>query len=115
MPLVSLELARSHCKTDGDDDALLSVYLAAAEAHAQEVLNRRVFASAEEMAEAVLDGAAGADPMVVNDAIRAAILLLTGHFYRNREDVVGGRGAAAVQLPMGAVHLLWPYRVSLGV
>lgn len=53
--------------------------------------------------------------MVANDAIRSAVLLILGHLYRNREDVQTGQGAAAVELPMGAHALLWPYRRGLGV
>jgi len=54
--------------------------------------------------------------MVVNDYIRAAVLLIAGHLYRNREEVVIGTSAVgAVQLPVGAYTLLWPYRVGLGV
>lgn len=113
MELVELEQARWHCRTDSDDDPILSVYVKAAEETAQAFLNRRVFADMDAMASAVLDGTAGAEPMLVNDAIRAAILLLAGHLYRNREEVVTGQTVA--QLPVGAHALLWPYRVGIGV
>ncbi len=53
--------------------------------------------------------------IVSNDSIRAAVLLILGHLYSNREEVMTEQGAAAVQLPMGAHALLWPYRVGLGV
>jgi hypothetical protein len=59
-----------------------------------------------------LVGSAGEDPMVVNDAIRAAVLLITGHLFRNREDVAS---EAAHQLPSGAHSLLWPHRRGLGI
>lgn len=55
------------------------------------------------------------DGIVVNDAIRAGVLLWLAHLYRNREDVVTGQGAAAVQIPIGAHYFLWPYRVGIGV
>lgn len=42
--------------------------------------------------------------------IRAAMRLLIGHYYENREAVFMGR-TAPVQLPMGVDALLWPYRV----
>lgn len=41
--------------------------------------------------------------------VKAAILLLVGHLYENREDVVVG--LMATQVPMGARALLWPYRI----
>lgn len=50
--------------------------------------------------------------MVVTAAINSAVLLITGHLYRNREAVVS---EPASQLPLGAHELLWPYRVGLGV
>lgn len=41
-------------------------------------------------------------------AVRQAILLLTGHFYQNRESVVSG--ASVVELPQGVQFLLSTYR-----
>lgn len=112
MHLVAMEQVRSHCRAEPDDDSLLTVYADAAEQAAQDFLNRRVYADADALAEAVLDGSAGCDPMVVNDAIKAAILLLTGHLYRNREAVTG---ESVNELPLGVHSLLWPHRVGLGV
>lgn len=114
MELITIEQARSHCRVDSDDDALLELYGCASEGAAQQFLNRRVFPDADTMAAAVLDGTAGIDPIIVNDSIRAAVLLMLGHLYRTREDVQGSDGAA-VQVPMGAHSLLWPYRIGLGV
>ena len=51
-------------------------------------------------------------PMVVNDLVRSAILLIVGHLYANREDVTTG---APVQLPTGARALIAPYRKGMGV
>ncbi len=53
--------------------------------------------------------------IVITEDILSAMLLILGHLYRNREEVITGQGAAAVQLPMGAHSLLWPHRVGLGV
>ena len=49
------------------------------------------------------------DGLVVNDQIKAAVLLIVGHLYANREDVVVGASVSA--LPNGADHLLQPYKV----
>lgn len=114
MELITLEQARAHCRADTDDDTLLDLYGSASEGAAQQFLNRRVFPDADSMAAAVLDGTAGTDPMLVNDSIRAAVLLLLGHLYRTREEVQGSDGAT-VQVPLGAHSLLWPYRIGLGV
>jgi hypothetical protein len=49
------------------------------------------------------------DGMVVNEAIKAAVLLIVGSLYAQREDVVVGVSVA--QLPNGAEWLLAPYKV----
>lgn len=113
MELVTLDQVRDHCRASSDDDTLLTLYAEAAEAQAQDFLNRRVFADTAKMADAVLDGAAGDDPMVVTPAIKAAVLLLTGHLYRNREEVI--TGTIVSEMKEGARALLWPHRVGLGV
>ena len=46
------------------------------------------------------------DGIVVNDQIKAAVLLTVGHLYANREDVVVGASVSA--LPNGADYLLQP-------
>lgn len=45
----------------------------------------------------------------IPEPIRAAILLLVGHFYENREAVIVGQ--APTELPLGVDSLLFPYRV----
>jgi predicted HD phosphohydrolase len=113
MALVTREQALAHLKADSTED--VSIYLSAAELAAMEYLNRNVYESEAAMDAAVLAGNAGEDPMVVNDLIKAAVLLIAGHLYRNREDVISGQTAAAVQLPLGSRALLQPYRVGMGV
>jgi uncharacterized phiE125 gp8 family phage protein len=49
----------------------------------------------------------------VPGAIKAAILLMLGTLYDNREDVVVG--TSALPLPLSAQYLLRPLRVSLGM
>jgi hypothetical protein len=49
--------------------------------------------------------------IVATNDINAAILLIVGHLYRSREEVVTGQGAAAVQLPLGAGSILDRYRL----
>lgn len=52
------------------------------------------------------DGGAGVPP-----ELDQAVLLLTGHYYENREAVNSGATAAAVELPLGVQDLLAPYSV----
>jgi len=47
---------------------------------------------------------------LVPQTIKQAILMLVGHFYENREDVVVGTITAKV--PMAFEALLWPHRIT---
>ena len=153
--VTTLENAKLHLRVDGtDEDALIGVYIAAAEQSAIALLDRGVYAdgtalgvakaaapgeldmaiaaceSAIAAAEALTDETAIAaaiqtagndllraqvahrqamDGIVVNDAIKSAVLLIVGHLYAHREDVVAG--ASVAQLPNGAEWLLAPYKV----
>ena len=155
MSLVTLESAKLHIRVDGTgEDALIGVYITAAEQMAIALLDRGVYAdgtalgvakaaapgeldtaiaayeSAIAAAEALADETAIAaaiqtagndllraqvahrqamDGMVVNEAIKAAVLLIVGSLYAQREDVVVGVSVA--QLPNGAEWLLAPYKV----
>lgn len=109
--LVTDEQVRNHLRIDAGED--VSVYVGAAERFAAEFLNRNVYETADAMAAAVLDGTAGEAPMVADDLIRAAVLLIAGHLYANREDVVVG--ASVAELPMSSVYLLQPHRRQMGV
>lgn len=112
MALVDLALARQHCRAESDDDAVLTVYLSAAENHVLAFLNRAVYATQHALESAVEDGTAGPAPMVVNGAIRSAILLLCGHLYANREEEV--TGVSVSSLGFGVREMLLPYRRFAG-
>lgn len=111
--LVSLETARQHLRVlDAAEDALISLYLAAAEDQAVQFLGRNVYPDALTLAAAVLAGDLTA--MQLNASVEAAVLLICGHLYMNREAVIL-QGGNAISLPMGVHSLLQPYRVGLGV
>lgn len=113
MTLVSLEEARFHLRAEPDYPAeQIALYLAAAEEAAQEFLNRRVFADQGSLDAAVLLDTAGDFPMVVNNGIKVAVLLILGHLHANRENASPTKLEA---IPMGAHSFLWPYRKGLGV
>lgn len=111
MSLVDLPTALAHLRIDaGDEDALVTLYLGAAEASAVEFLNRSVYVD-----QAALEAAnepPEALPMVVNAVVQAAILLILGHLYANREEVAPG---TMTKVPFGAHALLQPYRIGLGL
>lgn len=155
MTFVTVDEAKLHLRADGtDEDALIGIYIAAAEQAAVKALDRGVYAdgtalqAAMTAAPAALTTATAAyaaavtaadamtdtteqtaalqvaetaymrsqvayrqvfDGIVVNDTIKAAVLLTVGHLYANREDVVVG--ASVTALPHGADCLLQPYKV----
>ena len=99
MTLIDLTTAKLHLRLDSDDEDALVHFL-----------NRNVYASMDELESAAEPP--DANPMVINDAVRAAVLLILGHLYANREEVVL---ASATQMPFGAHNLLYPYRIGMGV
>lgn len=155
MTFVTLAEAKIHLRVDGtDEDALIGLYINAAEQAAVKAMDRGVYAdgtalqaamtaapaalttataayaAAVTAAEAVADTTEQTaafqvaetaymraqvayrqafDGIVVNESIKAAVLLTVGHLYANREDVVVGASVAA--LPNGADYLLQPYKV----
>lgn len=153
--LIDLPTAKLHLRVDGsDEDALIGVYLAAAEGMAVEIMDRKLYADSTALDAAVAAAPAafaaavaayGAaidaallltdedqareavrvamlaytrariearqthDGIVINDIIKAAVLLTVGSLYAQREDVVVGASVAA--LPNGADYLLQPFKV----
>lgn len=155
MSFVTLAEAKAHLRVYGnDDDALIGIYIAAAEKSAVAIVDRGVYAD-DAAKEAAIDAAPGAladatvayaasitaaheladaceqesaitaantkyiraqvafrqvmDGIVADDIIKSAVLLIVGHLYENREDVVAGQ--ALSKLPNGAEWLLAPYKV----
>lgn len=114
MPILTTEQAIEHCRADPDADAVMvGLYLGAAIDAAQDYLGRKVYADKAELDTAVAAGAAGEQPMVATYSIKAAILLICGHLFANREDVVTGQQSFA--MPMGSRDLLRPHRRSQGL
>jgi len=113
MPVISMTIARHHLRDPDDDDAYLELLIEAAEGQAMDYLNRRFYVDQRAMDEAVATGEAGEAPMVCNKQIKAACLLILGHLYANREDVV--IGTTATDLPKGSLALLTPHRIGWGV
>ena len=155
MTFVTLPEAKLHLRVDSiDEDALIGLYINAAEQSAVSLLDRGVYAdgtalgvakaaapaelaaatatytaaiaAAQALTDATEQAAAtqaaeyaylraqvayrqAMDGVVVNDQIKAAVLLIVGHLYAHREDVVAGVSVA--KLPNGAEWLLAPYKV----
>ena len=113
MPLVTLNLAIKFVKQDpGADDDVVQIALDGATQSAIDYLNRQVFETLDALQAAVTAGTAGENPMVVNAAIKAAILKTTAELYMNREDSSIGTVA---ELPFNAKSLLRPHRIIPGM
>jgi hypothetical protein len=113
MALVEISLALGFLRQDaGVEDDVVQALLDGATQSALDYLNRQVFEDDEAMAAAVTAGTAGDYPMVVNGAIKAAILKTTGELYANREDSVSSK---TVELPFNARTLLRPHRIVPGI
>ena len=105
--LLDLAPVKLHLRVDDSaEDALIGLYVTAAEEFAMQFLGRTIYAT--ELAQG-LDTAG----IVINPAIQAALLLIVGHLYANREDVLAGVSVA--QLPNGSQYLMQPYRIGMGV
>lgn len=97
----------------GELDTAIAAYesaIAAAEALADETAVAAAIQTAGNgLSRAKVAHRQAMDGMVVNEAIKAAVLLIVGSLYAQREDVVVGVSVA--QLPNGAEWLLAPYKV----
>jgi len=83
--------------------------LAAADAEPDEQKAQTMRMVAEQrLANANLAGQRVLYGIVADGSILAAVRLILGHLWANREAVVVGD--TATEIPMGAVHLLRPYR-----
>lgn len=114
MPILTTEQAIKHCRADPDADAVMvELYLGAAIDAAQDYLGRKVYSDKAELDAAIAAGTAGEEPMVATFAVKAAMLLICGHLFANREDVVVG--AQSFSMPNGSRDLLRPHRRSQGL
>ncbi|WP_224031189.1 head-tail connector protein [Paraburkholderia caribensis] len=109
MSLVDLSRARNYLRVDADvDDKLIQCLVDGASEHVMGYLNRRIFASEDEMNAAIRTGGAGDSPMVINGAIQVAILKIAAELYANREESMQG---AVNKVPLHALSLIsWQRR-----
>lgn len=116
MSIITLDVAKAHLRdVYGAEDELIQLYLDTAEEAAAEYIGRSLFADQTALEAAVQAGTAGDAPIVMTPSIRSACLLMLGHLYANREDVVAAQGImVAIELPLGSRALLQPFRVKLG-
>ena len=102
--MITINDIRKNCRIDDNsEDGLLMIYLAAAKEAVKQYTNRNWYESA--IPENDPDG------MLYNDAVDRALLLITAHWYKNREAV---SALNASWLPCGVAFLLQPYMMMWG-
>ena len=100
--LINLELIKQHCRLDHDDeDELLTLYESAAKEYIESQLDRTLYA--DSVPEDVSNG------LVINSAIKQAMLMTIAHWYEHRESVVVG--VTTKEIEEGVWRLIQPYRI----
>ncbi|HBU6573868.1 TPA: phage gp6-like head-tail connector protein [Citrobacter amalonaticus] len=105
--MIDLDVVKQHCRIDSDftgDDALLNLYTGAAARHVQTWTRRTLYENENSPGYAEDE-----DSILPDDDVKAAMLLLIGHWYANRETVSVGQTVAEV--PFAVEALLQPYRI----
>lgn len=105
--MLDLNTVKEHCRVEIDftaDDSLLGIYTGAAARYVETWTRRKLFVSEDSPGYADAD-----DSILLGDDVKAAMLLLIGHWYSNREAVNIGNITTAV--PFAVEALLQPYRI----
>jgi hypothetical protein len=110
MALVTLTLAKKHLRVlHDDDDAEIEAYLAAAETIVTEYLDRAVYGSTDDSPPGAPPSDDDGTAIEISPAITAAVLLMLGDLYENRE--ADSQDTSSAMLPRAVRALLAPYRV----
>lgn len=107
MSITLLATVKLHLRLDDSaEDVNLQIYLDAAEQSIAKHLGVTLYET---------DTGGDVTGLVINSRIKAAVLLMTGHLFANRESVSTGVGNSVVELPMGIKYLTDLDRITLGV
>ncbi|MGY6355676.1 head-tail connector protein [Citrobacter amalonaticus] len=105
--MIDLDVVKQHCRIDTDftgDDALLNLYTGAAARYVQTWTRRTLYENENSPGYAEDE-----DSILLGDDVKAAMLLLIGHWYANREAV--NIGNITTEIPFAVEALLQPYRI----
>ncbi|VFT21621.1 uncharacterized phage protein (possible DNA packaging) [Klebsiella pneumoniae] len=100
--MLELEVVKKHCRIEPDftdDDSLLTLYIGAASRYVETWTRRKMYES--ETSEGYADDP---DSILPGDDVKAAMLLLIGHWYEHRETVVVGQTAIEAHLPLSLFY-----------
>jgi hypothetical protein len=111
MSIVALELALKFVRQDlGADDDVAQAVLDGVECETLTILNRKVYEDADSMQADIDAGTCPAGAIVVNAAIKAAILKAFFEAYTTRGDSEIGH---VVELPASSIKTLRRYRLGV--
>lgn len=105
--MLDIGIVKEHCRVDSDftgDDALLNLYTGAAARYVETWTRRKLYVSEESPGYAEDE-----DSILPGEDVKAAMLLLIGHWYANREAV--NIGNITTEIPFAVEALLQPYRI----
>ncbi|MCU6671165.1 head-tail connector protein [Enterobacteriaceae bacterium H4N4] len=105
--MIELDVVKQHCRIDTDftgDDSLLNIYTGAAARYVETWTRRTLYETTESSGYAENE-----DSIQLGEDVKAAMLLLIGHWYANREAVNINNITSAV--PFAVEALLQPYRI----
>ncbi|WP_338494289.1 head-tail connector protein [Erwinia aphidicola] len=105
--MIEMSIIKAHCRIEPDftdDDNLLGIYSGAASRYVQTWTRRKLYQLNTDPGYSTDE-----DRLLLDDDIRAAMLLLIGHWYANRETV--GVGVSTTEVPFAVEALLQPYRI----
>jgi len=98
--VVTLSEAKAHLRvTDTSEDTIIQTYMEAAVEQVRNFLNQDIPGE-------------GDSPSAVPFSIKAAVLLIIGGLFENRESIILGQ---TVQDNPAVMNLLYPHRVDIGI
>ncbi len=108
--VLTLDMAKKHLNVVSNrDDELIKLQLRAATIACEGYIERKLCAT-EEQVQALQ--AQGIRAVLLDDLLNAGILLMLGHLYANREEVV--TGTIATRMPVGSEQC-WAHKRYIGV
>ncbi|HEJ7889811.1 TPA: phage gp6-like head-tail connector protein [Serratia liquefaciens] len=105
--VIDLDTVKNHCRVEPDfslDDPLFQIYIGAAKRYVEAWTRRTLYLLNTDQGYETDE-----NRLLLDDDVRAAMLLLIGTWYANRESVVVGQ--SAITLPLAVESLLQPYRI----
>lgn len=103
--MIDLDLVKMHLRIDGNgEDNYLSLLISTARKYSEQYCDRKIYKTLEELAA---DPDSGKLPILVDETIEQAELMLIGHWYATRETV---EAVNMTEVPMATTVMLDMHR-----